>query len=69
MFRLVNRKESLFICVSFNVPAVSPALPGLAPEWYKWSFSWGRISLGGRPLVLAERIIDPIVFSTSGARS
>jgi hypothetical protein len=44
-------------------------LPGLAPEWYKWSFSWGRICLGGRPHVLAERNISPIVLSIAGACS
>ena len=61
--------ESLSIFGSFIAQPAWPALPGLAPEWYKWSFSWGRISLGGRPPVLAERINDPIALSTFGARS
>ena len=53
----------------FNPVMRGLALPVLAPEWYKCSFSWGRISLGGRPQVLAERATYPIVMSIFGAHS
>ena len=68
-FRPAIRTELLSIYGSFTSQAALPALPGLAPEWYKWSFSWGRISLGGRPQVLAEPVVYTIVSSTSGAHS